>query len=253
MQDGHALVVQERRALLNAASQGIARGNTDLAHLNNEAGIRNYQRMADAIVARLPHGRLLDWGCGYGQMTYLLRQRGMEVMSYDVIKRPHIDELPAFGTLDITYGDDSWRLPYADAAFDAVLSCGTLEHVPEPVRSCQEVARVLRPGGLFFITMLPNRWAAIEALNARLGISDHPVKYSRGTALALLRAAGFDVEGWRHANMLPKNLPGPLARLAPVYSAISPVVSTADRALSVLPLVNTISGTLEIVASKRAR
>jgi 2-polyprenyl-6-hydroxyphenyl methylase/3-demethylubiquinone-9 3-methyltransferase len=45
---------------------------------------------------------------------------------------------------------DAYRLPFPDAAFDAVCALDFLEHVSAPGRAIAEAARVLRPGGLFF-------------------------------------------------------------------------------------------------------
>jgi ubiquinone/menaquinone biosynthesis C-methylase UbiE len=42
---------------------------------------------------------------------------------------------------------DLTRLPYADAAFDAVVCGWVLEHLPDPRPGLCELARVLRPGG----------------------------------------------------------------------------------------------------------
>ena len=41
------------------------------------------------------------------------------------------------------------RLPYADAAFDAVVCVDVLEHVSDLTQVAAQVARVLRPGGVF--------------------------------------------------------------------------------------------------------
>jgi len=46
---------------------------------------------------------------------------------------------------------DGERLPFADRAFDAVLSTWALEHFHEPGRTLLEAARVTRPGGLLLL------------------------------------------------------------------------------------------------------
>lgn len=47
---------------------------------------------------------------------------------------------------------DAERLPHPDGAFDTVISCETIEHVPDPVRAVREFARVLRSGGRLYLT-----------------------------------------------------------------------------------------------------
>src|SRR5947207_4268274 len=43
-------------------------------------------------------------------------------------------------------------LPYADGRFDAVVSMDVIEHVPQPLPWVREALRVLKPGGVLFLT-----------------------------------------------------------------------------------------------------
>lgn len=47
---------------------------------------------------------------------------------------------------------DAQMLGHPDAAFDTVISCETIEHVPEPRAALAEFARVLKPRGRLFLT-----------------------------------------------------------------------------------------------------
>src|SRR6187431_1410213 len=124
------------------------RRGTDV-NLRSGPQMREYAAMADRIAAD-GHGRLLDWGCGWGQVTALLRERGVDVHAFDY--RPDegaVGETPLerFPDIACTFSPEPVALPFDDASFDAVLSCGVLEHVQDPAGSLAELQRVLRPGG----------------------------------------------------------------------------------------------------------
>lgn len=46
---------------------------------------------------------------------------------------------------------DIHHLPFADNSREAILCIAVLEHVEDPIRACQEMLRVLQPGGYCFI------------------------------------------------------------------------------------------------------
>jgi SAM-dependent methyltransferase len=48
--------------------------------------------------------------------------------------------------------EDALNLSFAENTFDLIVSVDVMEHVGKPERMTQEIARVLRPGGLAFIT-----------------------------------------------------------------------------------------------------
>jgi SAM-dependent methyltransferase len=108
-----------------------------------------------AALAALPPGaRLLDAGAGEcqykkhcGHLKYVAQDNavydgkgdtGLQTGSWD------------FSRIDIV--SDILNIPEPDASFDAVLCTEVLEHLPDPVRALDEMARLLRPGGMFIIT-----------------------------------------------------------------------------------------------------
>jgi SAM-dependent methyltransferase len=92
--------------------------------------------------------RVLDLGCGEGQIARLAAKAG---------EAPVVVGLdPAWGQLAVAAargGGVAWvrgraeTLPFADDAFDAVVSCLVIEHVDDLDGFLAEVARVLSPGG----------------------------------------------------------------------------------------------------------
>ena len=240
----------EKRSIVEAAAEGIALGNDDMEHLSNAAGASNYIRIADEVKKARPHGRILDWGCGYGQMTYLLGNRGLDAVAYEVGKRPNIEKIKLFSGIDFVYGGETFKLPFGDSTFEAALSCGTLEHVPHPSESLAEINRVLKDGGKLFIYMLPSKYSYAEWLADRRGISVHPVKYTPAKIRKLLEEAGFSSIRTVRSNFFPKNLTG-LPKIAKkAYGAIERVVIPADKIMSRIPLLNLLCGVLEVRALK---
>lgn len=61
------------------------------------------------------------------------------------------------------------NLPFADASFDVVLMFWSLNHVGEPERVIDEIARVLRPGGEALIVLedMPPRWSDLPSTGLR--------------------------------------------------------------------------------------
>ncbi|RPI76514.1 MAG: class I SAM-dependent methyltransferase [Planctomycetaceae bacterium] len=67
---------------------------------------------------------------------------------------------------------DAKGLPYADGAFDAVISNSIIHHIPKPVGCLREMARVLRPGGALFVRdllRLPSDDQILEILAKHAG------------------------------------------------------------------------------------
>lgn len=89
-----------------------------------------------------------------------------------------------------------YELPYPDATFDLVLCFSVFEHLHEYPKGLGEVARVLRPGGLFLLGMpAVNRFMELSfrAIGFK-GIEDHHVTTPRQVE-SRFDAAGFSVMG----------------------------------------------------------
>jgi SAM-dependent methyltransferase len=155
--------------------------------------------------------KVLDWGCGKGHITYLLLEEGLDVTSCDVDNSAHDStfgqETPILKGLEkpVIPLRDPISLPFETASFDCVTSFGVLEHVSTDIGSLKEVRRVLRPGGLFFVTFLPFRFSWTQALARLRGNSYHDRLYSIRQVAELARATGFKLETIWLAQLFPKN------------------------------------------------
>jgi 2-polyprenyl-6-hydroxyphenyl methylase/3-demethylubiquinone-9 3-methyltransferase len=97
--------------------------------------------------------KLLDVGCGGGLLAEEFARLGFEVTGIDPAPET-IDTARAHASssgLSIEYQTGAGEhLPFPEASFDHVACCDVLEHVDDVDRVIGEIARVLKPGGLFF-------------------------------------------------------------------------------------------------------
>jgi SAM-dependent methyltransferase len=194
-------------------------------------------------------GKLLDVGCATGQFLRHMQASGWEVAGIE----------PNAEAAD--YGRDTYQLDirtgtleesdFADNGFDVVTLWDVLEHVPDPRSTLQEIARILRPGGLL-VASTPNP----TCIEARL-FGRHWIGWERPRHLYLfpprllrhyLGDAGFDeiviesfagrlavtvtsLEYWLKTTWIPMYLWQPCLRLAyswPLRLATWPVYRLAE-------------------------
>ncbi len=107
---------------------------------------------------------ILELGCGAGQGARFLRTRGARAVGCDVsggqLAQSRLLDARTGVTVPVVQADVQ-RLPFADGAFDLVVSAfGAVPFVADSAGVMREVARVLRPGGRFvFSATHPTRWA----------------------------------------------------------------------------------------------
>jgi 2-polyprenyl-3-methyl-5-hydroxy-6-metoxy-1,4-benzoquinol methylase len=213
--------------------------------------IREYEAIADRIAADGP-GRLLDWGCGWGQVSKLLIDRGVDVTAFEYREDyagTGTERLEKFPEIEAHVSGDPVALPFDDESFDTVLSSGVLEHVEDPDASLDELRRVLRPGGGLYVYKLPNRRSYLEAIAKRIGLYYHGSLpndrlYVVRTARELVERHGFEVREIRLANMLPLTITGSLA------TRLAPLIWAANRALARVPVLNLLATNVELIARR---
>ena len=147
-----------------------------------------------------PGDRILDLGCGDGQLTQRLAAAGAKVTGADL--SPEMVAAARARGMD-AHVANAEELPFADASFDAVFSNAALHWVRDHDAMAAQVFRVLAPGGRFVAEMGGHgniaaiRVALIAAL-ARQGLADRedgvnyyptPESYARR-----LERHGFRVE-----------------------------------------------------------
>ncbi len=126
-------------------------------------GYRDFRSYFDRLAAWFrPHvgdGPLLDVGCAYG---FLLARfdDGRELHGCDVSPWALAQARRTLPAARLSEADAGRGLPYGSAHFDAVVCTDVIEHIPPSAQphALAEMARVLLPGGHFFMTTPNQSW-----------------------------------------------------------------------------------------------
>lgn len=137
-------------------------------------------------------GRVLDVGCGRGLLLRQLHKRGWEVMGTELTEESAAYPRNVLG-LPVQTGELA-ALEFPADHFDAVVLWHVLEHVPDPRIVLAEVARILRPGGVFLVAV-PN-FGSLEARLTRdkwfhLDVPRHLGHFTPAVLYKDLRQAGL--------------------------------------------------------------
>ena len=142
-----------------------------------EAVVRD--RLA-AFALELPaNARVLDAGAGEGRYRALFARQqyvGIDNRVGDVSW--NYSRLDVIGNLE--------HIPFADAAFEAVISIVVLEHTREPRQVVAEMARVTRPAGRI-VVVVPDQWEVHQAPNDFFRFTRYGIEH-------LMNVGGFRVQ-----------------------------------------------------------
>lgn len=176
-------------------------------------------------------GRVLDWGAGNGRFSYFLLEQGYKVTAFNVgdgdrplekiMKENFSGKYEAIADKNAVA-----QIPFDSNFFDAVCSIGVLEHVRETggdeVKSLREIHRVLKQGGVFICTHLPNKYSWIEALTKRMkNKHHHDYKYTKKDVEKMAQSAGFEIIEYKRYGFLPRLMFGKFKTAAPVADAFN--------------------------------
>lgn len=190
-----------------------------------------------------PASKVLDVGCGTGEMAARLMRRGYEVWGLDITDAMIRYARERCGSDRFRVGDME-HLPFPAHTFDAVVCLGVIEYLDKDERALREIWRVLKPGGTAVVStpsaICPFYYLArmlVGVMNAARPLYDFVAyrlrgrriparqdspdvrhrRYYRRKWLRLLRSEGLEMEQWVcHSWGWYSNWLGPLAqRLSP--------------------------------------
>jgi SAM-dependent methyltransferase len=169
---------EERLQNRNAILRGLSTGT-------------NPEQVAFDAVAAVRPKRILDVGCGLGELgERFAKELGADVCAVDI--SPRMVELARARGVDAQIADAE-RLPFADKSFDCVFAGWVLYHVPNLPQAIAECARVLTSDGTLVAASVCNDnldevWALLG------GRSRQPLSFTRDNGEALLQPFFTKVE-----------------------------------------------------------
>src|SRR5499427_1713377 len=133
------------------------------------------RRILVGLRERAAGGKLLELGCGTGFIITLARDLFDEIHGVDVTPAMLARVDTSRGNIQL-HNTNAERLPFGDGVFDVVTGYSFLHHLEDFRLVLRETFRVLKPGGLAYFDLDPNRlfWKALMDLEAggAAGLSD---------------------------------------------------------------------------------
>jgi ubiquinone/menaquinone biosynthesis C-methylase UbiE len=217
-------------------------------------GISSVKARELALLDVQPGHRVLDLGCGRGEVAAELQRRGVHPIAIDyswtavVLTKKQVDQSALVSQAD------AGSLPFRSGSFDRVLLGDVIEHLPWSLAAVAvtEVERVLKPGGRALIHTSPNTWfialikrplvfamrrmrrqAVVErfAEYDRLRAAIHPNELNPVTLRRLMREAGVTAKTWVDRDVLRS---GESAWTADISR--SPVIRVASKVAGAWPM-----------------
>lgn len=233
----------------NEVSTAVYDLDARFAHVpgNYRMGARQtrHQSIRHAAVLRMLHGlqgRVLDYGCGYGDQVYAMSQQGYCVCGVDLDPERVAFAQHEYGPLEFKRCTPE-DAPYDDASFDIVTSIVVLNFIPDANGHMRSIRRLLRPGGHLLLAW-KNTNVVRNVVRCAVGRPSVPSRLwmrSRNEVRQLLKENQFSsikesyfydppMESWKHFSDFLFGTFDQLMRLAHVSATAGYFLALAKRA-----------------------
>ena len=154
----------------------------------------NYRQLISSWASDRQTGALLDVGAGNGHLLAVAAELGWQPYGTEFTAEA-VALCRAKGAT--MHHGDLHDAPFAPQSFDVVTAIEVLEHVPDPLALLRPVLRLLRPGGLLYLTTPNFNALSRRLLRERWHVVEYPEHLSYFTPRTLRlagRLAGFQTE-----------------------------------------------------------
>ena len=192
-------------SLLDAQLSEIAARDAQVGDYDAMTFLNHFSKIEIPLTLRAlcpaPTDRLLEAGCGTGRMTRVLSGTVREMVavdfSFESLRVNRRKLLAARVTNTHLVQADLCRLPFTECAFDRVVSCQVLEHVPGPearAAAVQSLSSVVKPGGTLALSAYKHSLLT-RAFSQKEGSHDGGIPFFRFTKTEMrdTLAANFTV------------------------------------------------------------
>ena len=211
-------------------------------------------RIVNYLAKKIPqNAKVLDWGCGYGDVSYLLKNKrpDLEIILCDTLSSPPWEILTEHVNLKKIIFQDQRKISFQDNYFDAIIGIGVLEHVEDQEYSLREIYRTLKPKAKFFVFLYPNSFSYTEKFQKLIKHPFHENPLSMKELKNLFTKTGFFMQDQQYQLMLPFVLSRFPACVRRSYNIFGNLIVLINTVFEKIPLLNKFSSNIMIVVRKQ--
>jgi SAM-dependent methyltransferase len=164
-----------------------------------------YNRWQYSRVARYLGRRICEVGAGIGNVSSLILGGSPELLVltdtdlyYQEALRRRFESATNVIVDELTLPDRSAGRRFQEYELDTVVALNVVEHIADDVEALRSIATMLRPRGRV-VVLVPAMPALFGSLDRELG---HQRRYTRGSLIRTISAAGFQVQSAFYFNLL---------------------------------------------------
>jgi len=167
------------------------------------------QKFLESLINPISGQKLLDLGCGTGNVLGMLEDKGIDLWGIDISERAVTIAKKRVNKPDQVICRSADPLPFSSDEFDYVVAWGAIEHFPDIPKILKEIKRILKKDGTGAI-MVPNAyyykfvWDTLRKGTGPVKLQEIETVYSFKEWKDLIESAGLVVQKTARHNKFNK-------------------------------------------------